>query len=85
MVRTTTRREIRGAAESKGANMTAYDCRLTGGFYSFRLYDHDGREQFTLSDACEAAELVYGSEWAEVFNGDEGTDRDSWQQEQKGN
>jgi len=54
------------------------DCRLTGEFHSFRLYDHDGRECFTLAEACKAAELVYGSDWSEVFNGDQGTDRDEW-------
>lgn len=53
-----------------------FSCRLLGDFHSFVLYDHDGKEQFTLRDAAHAAELVYGSEWAEVFNGDEGVDRD---------
>ena len=53
-----------------------FQCRLLGGFHSFELYDHDGNECFTLRDAAQTAELVYGSEWAEVFNGDVGCDRD---------
>ena len=54
----------------------AFSFRLLGGFHSHPLYDHDGEESFTLKEAAQTAELVYGSEWAEVFNGDDGMDRD---------
>jgi len=57
--------------------MRPFSIRLTGEFHPFTLYDHDGRECDTLREAALTAELIYGSDWAEVFNGDEGADRDT--------
>ena len=59
----------------------AFSFRLLGDFHSHPLYDHDGEECFTLKEAARTAELVYGSEWAEVFNGDAGCDRDEAKEE----
>ena len=59
----------------------AFSFRLLGEFHSHPLYDHDGNTQHTLRDAARCAELVYGSEWAEVFNGDVGCDRDEAREE----
>lgn len=42
---------------------------LSGYFYSLELYDQNGREVFSLEDACEAAEQVFESEWESVYNG----------------
>jgi hypothetical protein len=55
-------------------------CRveLVGYFYTLELYDSEGAEIYNLDDAAEAAELQYGADWACVYNGNEGVDRDSW-------
>ena len=51
--------------------------RLLGYGRPFILEDHDGNRCHTLATACAVAEMVYGSEWAEVTDGETETDRDS--------
>lgn len=49
---------------------------FVGSFYSSELYDRHGKEVFTLDDAIQTAEELYGEDWKEVFNGQEGISRD---------
>ena len=54
----------------------AFSFRLIGSFYSGPLYDEAGREVTSLANALRVVEEVYSEEWAEVFNGLEGRNRD---------
>lgn len=56
----------------------SFRVEFIGAFYSGELYDIRGREVFTLAEAAEAAEDVYGDGWSCVYNGSEAIDRESW-------
>lgn len=51
---------------------------FVGEFYTSTLYDRGGKEVFTIEEAAEAAEEMYGSSWACVYNGEEAISRDEW-------
>jgi len=52
---------------------------LVGSFHAHELYTFDGgREIYALDEAAEEAELQFGSDWKEVYNGFFGTSRDEW-------
>jgi hypothetical protein len=58
--------------------MPRFDVRFNGVFYSYALLDRQGREVHALSEACDLAESMCGSDWSEVYNGDAGTSRDEY-------
>lgn len=55
---------------------TRFLVRLKGSMHSFGLYDSKGREVHTLSRAIEVAEEQFGDEWTEVYNGEDGANRE---------
>ncbi len=58
--------------------MRPFLVRLSGSFYSFDMYDADGRELTDMSSAADYAESEFGTDWTEVYNGSEGIDRDEY-------
>jgi hypothetical protein len=60
--------------------MQPFSVLLSGSFHSFNLYDAHGREITEMMAAADFAESEFGADWAEVFNGSEGIDRDEYTQ-----
>lgn len=50
---------------------------LKGCFYSLELYDQQGRSVYTLDEAVEAANAEYGTDWREVYNGEDAANSDT--------
>lgn len=55
-----------------------FSVQLSGSFYTFNLYDANGREITDMSAAADFAESEFGTDWNEVFNGHEGIERDEY-------
>src|SRR5581483_5343818 len=62
----------------KEVRMRRFEVYFKGMFYSFALLDEKGKEQYTLTDAAALAERMYGEDWREVCNGQEGIAREDW-------
>ncbi len=48
---------------------------FVGSMHTDLLYNSGGELVYTISEAVEVAEWLYGNEWAEVYNGDVGEER----------
>jgi hypothetical protein len=55
-----------------------FKVRTVGSFYSYELLDERGCEVYSLEKAADIAEKVYEFSWQEVYNGEEGIDREDW-------
>lgn len=61
---------------------TRFSVYFRNTFYAYSLLDSRGREQYDLQSAAQLAEDMYGEDWREVGNGEDGTSRDEWLSEQ---
>jgi hypothetical protein len=52
--------------------MKHFMVRLKGSFYSFELYDNEGKQLYDLYSAIKSAKEQYPNEWTEVYNGETG-------------
>jgi hypothetical protein len=52
-------------------------------FYAYALLDDKGAEQYDLHSAAQLAEDMYGDDWREVANGEDGISREEWLAEQE--
>ncbi len=48
-----------------------------GSMHPHLLYDHGGSPVYTLEEAIETAEQLYGDRWTEVYNGEVGEEREN--------
>lgn len=58
--------------------MRPFSVELAGSFYTYNLYNEDGKQIFDLMEAADRAEELYEIDWQGVYNGNEGIGREDY-------